>query len=106
MSDYSALVWRILSAIPIEIVDNHVVLHSETWELVTPRTEGDYIGSRVIGTANIVSAYNLLHLKMMADPATRDSDYLAEYKAVLEQLATQKLIRKLPSKVREQFRAV
>ena len=108
MDEYCSLVWRILSSMPIEVFDDESssVLHSETWELVTPRTEGEYAGTRTIGTANIVSAYNLLHLKMLASSTTRERDFLSEFRVVLNSLADQKLIRRRPDLVRAGFRTV
>lgn len=75
------------------------------WELVHPRTEGDYVGKRTIGSANIISAYNILHLKLIEDqPAEIDS--LTAFKTVLEELQTNNLIRRSPKRVRETFRTV
>lgn len=106
METYKSLVWRVLSGIPIEILDEetHSVWHGHLWELATPRLEGDYVGSRIIGTANIVAAYNLLHSKMLEDARTEDSIEL--FKELLEQLAHEKAIRQRPDRIRQTFKAV
>jgi hypothetical protein len=95
-----------VSGIPVEVFDeeNHSVWSSDLWELVTPRAEGDYVGKRTIGSANIVSAYNLLHLKLLADNNTSDS--LQVFKHSLEELQAHNLVRRRPERVREGFRAV
>jgi hypothetical protein len=101
------LVWRILSGIPIEVYDetDYSVWSSEMWELVAARTEGDFAGQRTIGSANIISAYNLFHLKMIANHETVDNT-LAEFKSTLDYLEKNKLIRRRPEKLRSTFKTV
>ena len=106
ISDYAQLVWKVLSGIPVEVFDeeNHSVWSSDLWELVDPRTEGDYLGQRTIGSANIVSAYNLLHLKLLADANSEDS--LLLFKQLMSELQAANLIRQRPERIRERFRTV
>jgi len=106
ISDYSQIVWRVLSALPIEVYDDvdHSVWDNELWELVVPRSEGDYVGKRTIGSANIISAYNILHLKLLAE--VEDVDSLALFRNCLEELCKHNLIRRRPEKVRQGFRTV
>jgi hypothetical protein len=104
---HNDLVWRILSGIPVEVFDeeNHSVWSSDLWELVTPRPSGDYVGQRTIGSANIVSAYNLFYLKSISEGAD-NGDILLDFKATLEYLEQQKLIRRRPDKLRATFKTV
>ena len=106
ISAYAQIVWKVLSGIPVEVFDEeaHSVWSSDLWELVASRTEGDYVGKRTIGSANIVTAYNLLHLKLLAENSTSDS--LALFKTLLEELQAHNLIRRRPERVRELFRTV
>lgn len=109
INPYSQIVWKVLSGIPIEVYDDvdHSVWENELWELVVPRFEGDYAGKRTIGSANIVSAYNLLHLKLIIDTLDIEAlDSLAQFKACLDELSTHNLIRKRPEKLRESFRTI
>lgn len=101
-----ALVWRILSGIPIDVYDDETnsVWEGGTWELVSPRTTGDYSGSRVIGSANIVSAYSLLYLKLISKRTPEA--ILAMYHDILKQLELQKLIRRRPDVVRQSFKVI
>lgn len=101
------LVWRVLSGIPIEVYDDetHSVWSSDLWELVAPRPEGDYAGQRTIGSANMLSAYNLFCLKLISS-GEGSSDSLSEFKATLEYLESSKLIRRRPERVRATFKAV
>ena len=105
---YSPLVWTILSGIPVEVYDdeNHSVWYNEQWELVSTRTEGDYAGQRTIGTANIIAAYNLMHIKLVEINKDVDVDSLSVFRLVMEDLKQQKLIRRRPERVRETFRTV
>lgn len=101
------LVWRVLSGIPVEVFDeeNHSVWSSDLWELVTPRPSGDYVGQRTIGSANIISAYNLFYIKILSsgeDP----SNALSDFKDTLHYLEANKLIRRRPDKVRATFKTV
>lgn len=109
ITDKSQLVWRVLSSLPIEVYDeeNNAVWSSDLWELVNPRTEGDYKGERTIGSANVVSAYNLLHLQLIAQENTENEiNSRAEFIATLEDLQKHNLIRKRPERLRKTFRIV
>lgn len=101
------LVWRILSGIPIEVFDedDHSVWSSDLWELVQPRPSGDYVGQRTIGSANIISAYNLFYLRILSSGESI-VDPLSEFKATLEYLESNKLIRRRPDRVRATFKTV
>lgn len=98
--------WKVLSGIPVEVYDDvdHSVWQNELWELVVPRFEGDYVGKRTIGSANIISAYNLLHLKLVTEASEQDS--LELFRSSLEELCRLGLIRKRPELVRQTFRTV
>lgn len=106
INTYAQLVWKILSGLPVEVYDeeDHSVWSNDLWELVVPRTEGDYAGQRTIGTANIVTAYNLLHLKLVESDETVDS--LALFREVMELLNKENLIRRRPERVRQLFKTV
>lgn len=108
ITTYSQIVWKVLSGIPIEVYDDvdHSVWENELWELVVPRFEGDYVGKRTIGSANIISAYNLLHLKLLADVEGDEVDSVALFRASLDELCQLGLIRKRPEKIRQSFRTV
>ena len=60
------LIWKVLSSMPIDVFDDDEgsIWESSSYELNNPRPEGDYEGSREIGAANLVSAFNLLHQKI------------------------------------------
>lgn len=106
INTYSDLVWKILSGLPVEVYDeeDHSVWSNDLWELVVPRSEGDYAGQRIIGTANIVTAYNLMHLKLVETNQTVDS--LELFRKVMEHLNAQNLIRRRPERVRQLFKTV
>jgi hypothetical protein len=101
------LVWKILSGIPVEVFDdeNHSVWSSELWELVTPRPSGDFVGQRTIGSANLITAYNLFYLKLLSS-GDDSSCALDDFKSTLNYLEQNKLIRRHPEKIRATFRAV
>lgn len=100
--------WKVLSGIPIEVYDDvdHSVWDNQLWELVAPRTEGDYVGRRTIGSANIISAYNLLHLKLIADSQGEQVDSFSLFKSCLDELNNASLIRRRPERIRQSFRTV
>lgn len=108
ITTYSQIVWKVLSGIPIEVYDDvdHSVWENSNWELVVPRFEGDYHGKRTIGSANIISAYNLLHLKLLVDSEGGEVDSLALFRASIDELCQLGLIRKRPETVRKTFRTV
>ena len=108
ISDSAELVWRILSGIPVEVFDedNYSVWSNDLWELTQPRVDGDYAGQRTIGSANIVSAYNLLHIQLLRDATEQPTESLAIFKTVLEELQSNNLVRKRPDRLRATFKTV
>ena len=60
------IVWNILKGMPIEVFDEDEgsIWENDTYELVRPRTEGDFEGTRAIGSANIVTALNMINQKI------------------------------------------
>lgn len=106
------LVWKVISSMPIDVWDDEdgSVWESASYELREPRPEGDYEGSREIGAANLVSAFNLLHQKMLiAELSSEDgfSDCAEEaldlFKDVMDDFEKENLIRKRPEHIRENF---
>lgn len=108
------IVWNILKGMPIEVFDEEEgsVWENDTYELVFPRTEGDFKGTRVIGSANIVTALNMLNQKLVINNVANDdikntADISYElFAEVLDELQQQKLIRKIPTKVRSTFKII
>ena len=108
------LVWNILSGMPIEVFDEDHgdVWENDTFELVNPRNEGDFKGTRVIGSANIITALNMINQKLVIRNAANDdiintADQSYElFGTVMEQLQEKKLIRKIPTKVRSTFKVI
>ena len=105
---YEKMVWRILSGIPIEVFDEDdgAVWENETWELVKSRSQGDFAGSRAIGSANIVTALNMIHQRLLI--STNTSDDAAQtsqryFVEILDDLCIKKKIRKKPELVRKHF---
>lgn len=103
---FSQLVWGILSGVPMEVVDSDLeeTWSSDLWELVSPRTSGDMAGSKVIGSANLIAAYNIIHDKVVA--ARQDIDTLDYFRQILDNLVTERRIRKCPERVRQNFRVI
>ena len=68
------LIYKVLSSMPIDVVDEEEgeVWESSSYELFDPRIEGDYKGSREIGAANVITAFNLLHKKMLIEELSRE----------------------------------
>jgi RIO-like serine/threonine protein kinase len=99
---------------PIEVFDEDegTVWENDTYELVRPRREGDYEGTRMIGSANIVAALNMLNQKLVINNvANEDILNTAEisfevFSKVIDELQTKKLIRKIPTKVRSTFKLI
>jgi len=108
------IVWNILKGMPIEVFDEEEgsVWENDTYELVLPRTEGDFEGTRIIGSANIVTALNMLNQKLVINNVANDdikntADMSYElFAEVLDELQKQKLIRKIPTKVRSTFKII
>ena len=74
--DINELVKRIVSGMPVEVFDDD---SGEVWanvvfELVRPRLEGDFKGSREIGSANLVTALNLIHQKLLIQNNAQSSE--------------------------------
>jgi hypothetical protein len=104
---YEKMVWKILSGIPIEVFDEDdgTVWENETWELVRSRSQGDFAGSRSIGSANIVTALNLIHQRLLIDAKEPDAAQKSQeyFSLILEDLCVKKQIRKKPELVRREF---
>ena len=108
------LVWNILKGMPIEVFDDEQkqIWENDTYELVTPRDEGDFKGTRVIGSANLVTALNIINQKIVIENlANKDIRHSAEiaqklFGQIIEQLQKEKLIRKIPTKVRQTFKVI
>ena len=108
------LVWNILKGMPIEVFDDEQkqLWENDTYELVTSRDEGDFKGSRAIGSANLVTALNIINQKIvienLADRNIRHSADIAQklFAEIIEHLQKEKLIRKIPAKVRQTFKLI
>ena len=108
------IVWNILKGMPIEVFDEEdgSVWENDTYELVLPRTEGDFEGTRIIGSANIVTALNMLNQKLVINNVANDdihntADMSYElFAQVIDELQSRKLIRKIPTKVRSTFKII
>ena len=109
------LIYKVLSSMPIDVFDEDdgTVWEEGNYELFSPRPEGDYEGSREIGAANIISAFNLLHQKMLIAELSQDEGFsdcseecLDLFKKVMNDLETSKLIRKRPETIREAFTVI
>lgn len=103
------MVWKILSGIPIEVFDEDdgSVWENETWELVRSRSQGDFAGSRDIGSANIVTALNMIHQRILIDSSlhTGNAAQMSQqfFSEILDGLCENKQIRKKPEMMRKQF---
>ena len=109
------LVWKVSSSMPIDVFDDDEgsIWESSSYELNDPRPEGDYEGSREIGAANLVSAFNLLHQKMLIAELSSDDGFsdcgeeaLDMFKDVMDDFEKENLIRKRPEHIRENFRVI
>ena len=109
------LIYKVLSSMPIDVFDDDegTIWESSNFELYTPRPEGDFEGSREIGAANIVSAFNLLHQKMLIAELSKEegfSDCADEcfelFTNVMDDLQESKLVRKRPQSSRETFKVI
>jgi hypothetical protein len=102
--EYAELVLRILRGNPIEVFDedSNSVWQSTLWELSVPRDSGAYANTRKIGSANLITAYNLLALKL----CTSDLDTLKTFRKCLELLEQQNYIRRNPENIRKTFKVV
>ena len=109
------LIYKVLSSMPIDVFDEDdgTVWEGGNYELFSPRPEGDYEGSREIGAANIISAFNLLHQKMLIAELSQDEGFsdcqdecLDLFRDVMDDFEKEKLIRKRPEHIRETFRVI
>ena len=108
------IVWNILSSMPIEVYDDDSgeLWENDTWELVEERLDGDYAGTRVIGSANIITALNMVHQKLVINRLSiNDNQSSADisqqmFEDVIEYLIKNKKIRKRPEKIRETFTVI
>ena len=108
------MVWNILKGMPIEVFDDEEkqIWENDTYELVTSRDEGDFKGSRAIGSANLVTALNIINQKIVIENlANKDIRHSAEiaqklFGQIIEQLQKEKLIRKIQTKVRQTFKVI
>jgi len=104
----------ILTGNPVKILDDesHSIIENELWELVHPRTQGEYASTRVIGSANIALAFNIVRQSIILDSIkyTDSSNSLErcaeEFAAALYELQQQRIIRKKPQKLRSSFKLV
>lgn len=103
-SKLSIQVSKILCASPIEIFDeeSNTVMSTEAWELVSPRTSGEYEGTRTIGSANMVTAYNIVYTNSLS----KDVEAIELFNEIISILVEDKLIRKSPSHVRKTFKVI
>lgn len=106
IDEYSELVYRVLSSVPIYIIndDHSIVDKNVLWELTKPRNTGTYKGSQEIGMANLVAALNLLIIKAAANHYEGNSHEL--FMDVLRDLQDKRLIRKSPTQIRKSFKLV
>ena len=99
---------------PIAVFDEeeNSIWENDLYELVKMRTEGDFEGTRMIGSANLVTALNILNQKLVinnvannniSDTAERSYKLFQE---VLNELQDKKFIRKIPTKVRSTFKVI
>ena len=112
--DACKMVWNILKGMPIEVFDEEhgSIWENDTYELVRLRTEGDFEGTRMIGSANLVTALNMLNQKLVINNVanvhitnTAEQSFKL-FNDVLDELQDKKLIRKIPSKVRSTFKVI
>jgi len=112
--DACKMVWNILKGMPIEVYDEDEgsIWENDTYELVRLRTEGDFEGTRMIGSANLVTALNMLNQKLViTNVANNNISDTAErsyklFQEVLDELQSKKYIRKIPTKVRSTFKVI
>ena len=108
---YDDMVWKILGGMPIEVFDedDDTVWENETWELVKTRSEGDYKDSRAIGSANLITALNMVHQRLLVDGTISDDITALShdiFNNILETFTEDKLIRKRPENIRKTFQLV
>lgn len=110
MSELKSIVWKILKGPPIDVIDddieNQPVHLNGVLELVHPRSDGDHAGSREIGSANIITAYNLVHMKKIKNAAYDNTSTIDIYKQIIDSLISERLIRRKPAVIRETFKVI
>ena len=115
LSTANMLVQRVVTGLPVEVYDDETeeIMSVPDYELCTPRPSGDCAGSRQIGSANMILAYNLLYQKVIAtrwrDHRSRnDNRDLTQklFHQAVEDLQTNKIIRKKPELIRTTFKLV
>ena len=110
----TSIVWNILSAMPIEVYDDESgdLWENTVWELVNERSDGDFAGTRVIGSANIITALNMVHHKLIINRlSVNDNNSSSDishkmFEDIINSLVENKKIRKRPEKVRETFKVI
>lgn len=104
------LVWRILGGMPVEVYDedSNEIWENSVWELVRARSEGDFKGTRSIGSANLVTALNMIHQKMLihSSQGASSDESVKLFNDAMQTLQDKKLIRRKPEKVRETFKII
>lgn len=102
--EYIDLVYRVVSGNPIEVFDEEKqsVWNCTLWELSAPRDFGTYKDVRKIGSANLITAYNLLTIKLYSS----ELNALDVFKQCLAELERRERIRKIPETVRKTFKVV
>ena len=108
-NDITDLVWKIVGGMPVEVFDDDSgeVWENVMYELVRPRPEGDYAGSRAIGSANLVTALNMVHQKLLIKNTSHSSEMsMKMFNDAMSNLQERKLIRRKPEKVRETFSVI
>ena len=115
MTDKSSvkhLIYKVISGTPFEVVDEETyqVYSSLLWELCEPRSDGDYAGSRIIGSGNLMTALNISYSKCITSKDASVEASLVSAKELLNDtlnaLAEDNLIRHKPEKIRQTFKVV
>lgn len=110
LDEAADLVWKIIGGMPVEVYDedSDEIWENSMWELVRARSEGDFAGTRAIGSANLVTALNLVHQKMLihTSQGTTSEQSMKLFNEAMQQLQERKLIRRKPERVRETFRII
>lgn len=97
---------KVLCASPIEVFDedSNTVMSTELWELVTVRCSGPFKDSRVIGSANIVTAYNLVYLNSLC--SSNEQKVFEQFTEIIGYLVETRIIRKNPNRIRKTFKVI
>ena len=109
------LIYKIISSMPIDVLDDEecAIWEQPNYELTHPRLEGDFEGSREIGAANIITAFNLLHQKMLIAELSKEDGFsecieeaMTVFKDAMDGLEKENIIRKRPEIQRETFKII